>query len=58
MNLKSMRPFLMQNLEIKSEHYEKFIIGERDGSFYNTAGGNLENHHKLYIKTLLVTNLD
>ena len=40
MDFKAMRPYLMQNLEIKSQHYEKFIIGERDGSFYNTAGGN------------------
>jgi len=40
MDFSIMRPYLMQNLQFKKQHYEKFIVGHTDGSFHNTAGGN------------------
>ncbi|NRB78013.1 MAG: PAS domain-containing protein [Saccharospirillaceae bacterium] len=40
MDFLKMRPLLMDVLSLKSEYYEKLIIGRVDGSFYNTAGGN------------------
>ena len=40
MNFPDMRPYLVNTLELKKPHYEKFIVGRDDGSFHNTAGGN------------------
>jgi len=40
MDFIEMRPFLMQNLKLKNQYYEKFIIGHTNGHFNNTAGGN------------------
>jgi len=40
MNFPAMRPYLLDTLELKKSHYEKFIVGRADGSFHNTAGGN------------------
>jgi len=40
MKFPAMRPYLLEVLELKQAHYEKFIIGREDGSFHNTAGGN------------------
>jgi len=40
MNFPAMRPYLLETLALKQAHYEKFIIGRKDGSFHNTAGGN------------------
>jgi len=40
MDFSQMRPYLMTMLSNKQEHYEKFIVGHRDGSFNNTSGGN------------------
>ena len=40
MNFPEMRPYLVNTLELKKPHYEKFIVGRDDGSFHNTAGGN------------------
>ncbi|MGL1900531.1 MAG: hypothetical protein OCC49_00245 [Fibrobacterales bacterium] len=33
-------PFLKSELDRHKGRYEKFIVGTRDGYFYNTAGGN------------------
>ena len=40
MQFSEMRPYLLQILDVKKEHYEKFIIGRNDGTFHNTSGGN------------------
>ena len=40
MQFTEMRPYLIETLKAKKEHYEKFIIGRSDGSFHNTSGGN------------------
>jgi len=40
MNFPAMSPYLLETLALKQAHYEKFIIGRKDGSFHNTAGGN------------------
>jgi hypothetical protein len=40
MDFDKMRPFLMQKLEQQNSIYEKFIVGTREGYFYNTSGGN------------------
>jgi len=42
MDFLTMRPYLIQTLNLKNKHYEKFIIGREDGTFHNTAGGNPE----------------
>ena len=36
----NMRPYLMNALQATHQHYEKFIVGDINGHFYNTAGGN------------------
>jgi len=40
MDFNTMRPYLMNNLAQKKQHYEKFIVGRSDGTFHNTSGGN------------------
>ncbi len=40
MQFKEMRPYLIDALNHKKPHYEKFIVGHIDGTFNNTAGGN------------------
>lgn len=40
MDFKKARPQLIQALDIKKEHYEKFILAHEDGTFHNTSGGN------------------
>ena len=40
MDFGSIRPFLIAELASHNGIYEKFIFGNQDGSFYNTAGGN------------------
>jgi len=40
MKFTDMKPYLINTLELKKPHYEKFIIGRSDGTFHNTAGGN------------------
>jgi len=40
MDFNAMRPYLLNNLAQKKQHYEKFIVGRSDGTFHNTSGGN------------------
>ena len=40
MNFKKIDTYLKKELALHSDIYEKFIIGNRDGNFYNTSGGN------------------
>lgn len=40
MDFNAMRPYLINNLAHKKQHYEKFIVGRSDGTFHNTSGGN------------------
>lgn len=40
MDFMKMRPALIKTLQKKINHYEKFIVGRKDGTFHNTAGGN------------------
>ena len=40
MNWTRIRPFLMSELKKHNNIYEKFILGDREARFYNTAGGN------------------
>ncbi|MCW9047770.1 MAG: ATP-binding protein [Gammaproteobacteria bacterium] len=40
MDFNTMRPYLMNRLAQKKQHYEKFIVGRSDGTFHNTSGGN------------------
>ncbi|KTF18173.1 response regulator [Pseudoalteromonas sp. H105] len=40
MQFSQIRDFLLTEKKRKTGDYEKFILGELDGSFYNTEGGN------------------
>ena len=40
MNWSEIKPYLKSEQERLSQYYEKFILGEPSGHFYNTSGGN------------------
>lgn len=40
MNFMVMRPYLMDALNNSTKYYEKLIVGDQKGQFYNTSGGN------------------
>lgn len=46
MQFSQMRDFLLTEKKRKTGDYEKFILGELDGSFYNTEGGNISQSLK------------